>query len=373
VSKKVNIISDHVISALGNGSKSNFDKLIENQSGVRIDKSGKFSPNNLPLGSINDDFVSKWKSDNNLSSEYSRFETLCVLSVSEALKDTSVDISSKDTLLVLSTTKGNIDLIDKHENLDKLNLWYSAKKIAEYFNAANTPKIISNACMSGVAAILYANWHILAGNYKHAVVVGADILSKFVVSGFESFKSLSSEICKPFDRDRDGLTMGEAAATVVLSLTNRGEVSISKGATANDANHISGPSRTGEGLFQAINHILDKNDSVDFISAHGTATPFNDDMESVAFHRAGLNTVPVNSFKGYVGHTLGAAGVVEIIFSIWSMKNNTLIKTYGYKNFGVKEKINIIDKNYKKDINNVLKVASGFGGCNVAMLLEKND
>ncbi len=373
MSKRVDIVSDHLISALGSGSEENFNKLLNNRTGITMHNNGKYSDNMLPLGSINDEWLSQWAYNNELPEGFTRFEKLSILSISEALKDTSIDISSEDTLLVLSTTKGNVDLIEYPEMHNKLDLWYSAHQIAGYFKAKNRPRLISNACISGVVALMYAQWQLKEGRYKHAVVVGADTLSKFVVSGFESFMSLSSEICKPFDKNRDGLTIGEAAATMVLSTQEKGKVSIVKGATANDANHISGPSRTGEGLFQAIKHTLDNEDiQIDFISAHGTATPYNDDMESIAITRSGLNNVPVNGFKGYVGHTLGAAGIVEVIYSLWSMYHNKIIKTFGYNEFGVVEKVNIIDRNITKELNNVLKTASGFGGCNSALLLKKN-
>ncbi len=372
MNKRIDIISDHVISALGCGSEENFKKLTGNQSGITIHKNEKYSDNKLPLGSIDEELISQWVKDNDLPSGYTRFETLCIISISEALKKTEIDISSQETLLVISTTKGNVGLIDQPDLHHKLDLWYSANQIAGYFKTQNRPKIISNACISGVVALLYAQWQLRGGNYKHAVVLGADVLSKFVVSGFESFMSLSPNICKPFDKNRDGLTIGEAAATIVLSSEHKGKASIVKGATANDANHISGPSRTGEGLYQAIKHTLDDGRPIDFISAHGTATPYNDDMESIALKRCGLNNVPVNGFKGYVGHTLGAAGVVEIIYSLWSMYKESIIKTFGYEEFGVVEKINVVNENTSKELKNVLKTASGFGGCNSAIIIEKN-
>lgn len=373
MNKRTDIISDHVISALGDGSEENFKKLLNNRSGITFHKSGKYSDNTLPLGAIEEELISQRVNGNRLPEGYTRFEKLCILSISEALKGIDIDITSEDTLLVLSTTKGNIDLIENPEMHHKLDLWYSANRIASYFRTKNTPKVISNACISGVSALLYAQWHLKEGNYNHAVVVGADIISKFVVSGFESFMSLSPDICKPFDMRRDGLTLGEAAATIVLSTERKGRVGIVKGATANDANHISGPSRTGEGLYQAIKHTLDDDRQIDFISAHGTATPYNDDMESKAFKRSGLESTTVNGFKAYVGHTLGAAGIVEVIYSVWSMYENMIIKTFGYDEFGVAEKINIADRNIKKELKNVLKTASGFGGCNAAILLKKNE
>jgi 3-oxoacyl-[acyl-carrier-protein] synthase-1 len=113
--------------------------------------------------------------------------------------------------------------------------------------------------------------------------------------------------------------------------------------------------------------------AVDFISAHGTATRYNDDMESIALTRAGLNKVPVNSLKGYYGHTLGAAGVIESVISVETMRNNTLIKTLGCENPGVVEEINVVRETKKQEIKTMLKLASGFGGGNAAVLFEKNE
>ena len=127
------------------------------------------------------------------------------------------------------------------------------------------------------------------------------------------------------------------------------KILVSEGFSSNDANHISGPSRTGEGLFIAISRVLQKRyGNIDFISAHGTATPYNDEMESVAINRAGLHDVPVNSFKGYCGHTLGAAGVIESIMCVYSMRNNVIFNTLGISEAGVTEPFRIADNPVKK-------------------------
>ncbi|MCD4682545.1 MAG: 3-oxoacyl-ACP synthase, partial [Bacteroidales bacterium] len=108
-------------------------------------------------------------------------------------------------------------------------------------------------------------------------------------------------------------------------------------------------------------------------SAHGTATPYNDDMESIALARNNLAKTPVNSFKGFIGHTLGAAGIVESVFCFESMRQNILIKTYGLENTGTAEKINVITENKQQPVNKVLKIASGFGGSNAAILFKKTN
>ena len=147
---------------------------------------------------------------------------------------------------------------------------------------------------------------------------------------------------------------------------------IVNGASANDANHISGPSRTGDGLFKAVSETLKiSNIKPDTINAHGTATPFNDEMESIAFERAGLTDIPVNSLKGYYGHTLGAAGVLETIITLEAAANNRLIKSAGFSEQGVSGKIQLIKEHTSKEVKAVLKTASGFGGCNGAALFVK--
>jgi len=148
-------------------------------------------------------------------------------------------------------------------------------------------------------------------------------------------------------------------------------VSVGEGAVTNDANHISGPSRTGEGLYLAIRETLQGHDEVDMISAHGTATLYNDEMESLALKGAGLQNIPVHSLKGFLGHTLGAAGVLESALAVAAMKRNCQIPTLGYRDHGVTGNISVTTSPDRTEINNLLKVASGFGGCNAAIRFTK--
>ncbi|HEU4791481.1 MAG TPA: beta-ketoacyl synthase, partial [Flavobacterium sp.] len=143
----------------------------------------------------------------------------------------------------------------------------------------------------------------------------------------------------------------------------------------NDANHISGPSRTGEGLFRSIQSALAEakinSNQIDYISAHGTATPFNDEMEAIALNRLGLENIPLNSLKGFYGHTLGASGLLETVIGIQSALENKLFVSLGFDTIGVSQPINVIEKNEDKNIHFFLKTASGFGGCNTAVVFEK--
>ncbi|MCK4750461.1 MAG: hypothetical protein KAT15_25565, partial [Bacteroidales bacterium] len=245
-----------------------------------------------------------------------------------------------------------------------------AEVMARFFGMKNQPFVVSNACISGVVGMLLARRLISGGQDDHAIVLGADMISKFIVSGFQSFLSLSELPCRPFNKERDGLTLGEAAGTVIVS-RQYGNVELVRGAISNDANHISGPSRTGEGLLLSIRNTMKPGDLVDIISAHGTATVYNDEMESKAISRAGLEAIPVNSLKGYFGHSLGAAGIVESIINIEAMKKGVLVATKGFSSHGVTGNINVVDKVTHGNIQSVLKIASGFGGCNAAVLFRK--
>ncbi len=206
--------------------------------------------------------------------KYTRFEKMSILSIHEALKNSMLDPGDPECVMILSTTKGNVELLDQDEGFekDRLFLWKSAEIIAHFFKIKSRPIIVSNACISGVAAMLLGRRMIGSGTYKHAIVLGADLVSRFIVSGFQSFLSLSQEACKPFDNERDGLSLGEAASTVILTSKTTG-IELVSGSTSNDANHISGPSRNGDGLLLAINSTLRGQETPELISAHGTATP----------------------------------------------------------------------------------------------------
>ena len=377
------ILAENIVSPLGFTAEENFKNLIANHSGVRTLNDPAFIPVPFSGAQVDHSALENEFLKLNATGKYTRVEKLMLLSVSDAMKLSGIDAASSDTLFIFSSTKGNIELLSsKHKNEfdpDRIHLWKTAQVIAEYFGNPNKPLVISNACISGVAALIIGAEYVRQGKWKHVVVCGVDALTEFVVSGFQSFLAISEQPCRPFDKERNGISLGEAAATVVISSEKKNKspdvIEILGGATSNDANHISGPSRTGEGLVHAINHVLEqqqiKTGDIDFISAHGTATPYNDEMEAIAFSRTGLENIPLNSLKGYYGHTLGAAGVLESVASVHSMKNNLLIKSLGYSTHGVSRPVNVIRENISKEINTVLKVASGFGGGNAAMILRK--
>lgn len=308
---------------------------------------------------------------------YTKVEKMAILAAAQALEQAHLDAAREDVLFVISTTKGNVDLLSGNTyEPQRVYLWRTAQLIADYFGNPNTPMVVSNACISGCAAQLAAINQLRFGTYNYAVVVGAETLSKFVISGFQSFKALSKERCKPFDANRVGLNLGEAAAAMVYTIGEDdatlpdGTLLFQNGAISNDSNHISGPSRTAEGLLRAINKSIANFDTnrIAFLNAHGTATPYNDDMESIGVNRAGLQHIPVNSLKGYFGHTLGAAGVLETILSAHALRNRCVLKSNGTEQPGTVNDVQVPMQTQEVQGDAFMKLISGFGGSNAAML-----
>ncbi|MCY1663680.1 MULTISPECIES: beta-ketoacyl synthase N-terminal-like domain-containing protein [Chryseobacterium] len=387
--KEVYITDYNCVTPLGLDVSSNWNALVEGKSGVGLHK---IIENQEPFyasmidsekldNEFNRFFDSAQKSEirrlANDNVSFTRLEKMLLLSLKPLVKKHSI---SEETAFILSTTKGNISLLKNQETLpESVFLSNLAQKIADFFGFQTKPIVVSNACVSGVMAIGVAKNMILAGKYKDAFVIAGDEISEFVISGFNSFQAIGTEICKPYDKNRDGINIGEAAAAVYIT-SKRDEnenfsFKILGDSAINDANHISGPSRTGDGLFASINNAMTEAqvsaEKIDFISAHGTATIYNDEMEAIAFNRMNLQNIPLHSLKAYYGHCLGASGLLESIISMESALNKTLIPSKNFKETGTSQLLNIITENQSAEIKYILKTASGFGGCNAAIVLEK--
>lgn len=373
------ITAGSIISSLGFDTKENLSCIREYHSGItRIEDTGLFDEPFM-AARINDLWLRSAVSANNLEG-YTRMEQLFILCLSDTIRQSGVDPTDPDCALILSTTKGNIDSLQQcPEASSDVLLYTMAERIAGYFHCIHEPIIISNACISGVSALIVASRLIEAGKYKHILVAGGDILSRFVVTGFHSFKSISSEICKPYDEARDGLSLGEACGAVLvtseLSFVKEDQpVLIRGGAITNDANHISGPSRSGDGLYYAISQAMDEaalqENDISFVNAHGTATLYNDEMESKALHLAGLDGLPLNSMKSYWGHTLGASGIIEAVACMEELRSGEVFGTLGFQVCGLPYPLSVSNGHRRIDMKHCVKTASGFGGCNAAIVLS---
>lgn len=363
------------VTPLGFNAEDNWQNVLDGKSGIRkhdlFDSQPPFHAgiiDNNELGSI---FTAEFESEN-----FTRLEKMLLLSLKPLIEKNGV---TEKTVFILSTTKGNVSLLkNKIAPPEEAYLSVLAKTIADVFGFKSKPVVISNACVSGVMAVSVAKNMIESGLYEDAYVLAGDEVSEFVISGFNSFQAMSSEPCKPYDESRHGITIGEAAAALYVTTTPPTDgiyFEILGESAVNDANHISGPSRTGEGLFRSIENALKEAqisaEQLDYLSAHGTATIYNDEMESIAFTRAGLQNAPVNSLKGFYGHCLGASGLLEIIIAMECGRNNTLIKSLNLEKPGVLHTLNIITENKAQEIEYILKTASGFGGSNAAIILKK--
>ena len=367
-------IADNILSPLGATTAENYQAVKAGRSALARHDQRWTLPDKVLTASL----FSKEQEQQFLISGLSRFESMVVSSVREALSQTTLDVSQPNIILIISTTKGDVELLEESPEADHLSPADSAQRIARELGFTTDPIVACNACISGLSALILASRLLEDGQYDHAVVCGADSQSRFIVSGFQSLKALSPEPCRPFDMERMGLNLGEAAATMILSTVNcqlsTVNWTLGPGAIRNDATHISNPAKNGEGSCLALKTVVDDNDkdSLAFINAHGTATIFNDQMESVAIERAGLADIPVNAYKGCYGHTMGAAGVLETILSMAALDNQTILATQGFEELGVSGHISLSASQQSTSKSAFVKMLSGFGGCNAALLLEKN-
>jgi 3-oxoacyl-(acyl-carrier-protein) synthase len=288
--------------------------------------------------------------------------------------------------LVLSTTKANIEALERlSENRPcsetarrHLRADFLAADLATEFGAHGPVQCVSVACVSGLVAIQQGTKLIQRGAADAVLVVGMDHLSAFVVAGFTALKAIDPNGCLPFDRDRCGLSPGEAGAAIVLvreKFVTSSSIKILGWGGSNDANHLTGPSRDGSGLAQAIRSALKMAElpprEIDYVNVHGTGTPYNDAMESLALRSVfGDACPPFSGAKGMLGHTLGAAGVVETILCVIAMRENFLPGTPGLKipAEGVPASL-VREPRPVEKLNRVLKLNTGFGGVNGALIL----
>lgn len=377
--KEIYITDYNCVTPLGFDVSSNLKALLAGQSGVALHKiienQNAFYASVIDSEKLNEEFNRVFTQDVTL--EFTRLEKMLLLSMKPLVEKYNI---TEDTALILSTTKGNISLLKNQTELPEgVYLSQLAQKIADFFGFKTQPIVVSNACVSGVMAIAVAKNMIQAGKYRDAFVIAGDEISEFVISGFNSFQAIGSEPCRPYDKNRNGINIGEAAAATYITSEpaekEKFRFKVLGDSAINDANHISGPSRTGDGLYGSIKNAMMEAkvsaEQIDFISAHGTATLYNDEMESIAFSRMELQNVPLNSMKGYYGHCLGASGLLESIISMESALQNTLIPSKNFEKMGVSQPLNIIKENQAASIRYILKTASGFGGCNAAIVLEK--
>lgn len=368
----IEVLSTNILSPLGETTAANLAAVLRGDSAVKL-WSGRWGlPYAFQSALFSDEQASRW-----MLPGQPRFVSLALASIKQALGEVP-DIDRRRTRLVLSTTKGNVEALTVSPSHDDAALppSASADMLDGQLGLDGHPLVVDNACISGLSALIVASRLLQSGECESVIVCGAEVQSAFIVSGFQALKAMSAHRCRPFDIERTGLNLGEAAATIIL---RRNESTITRwrleaGAMANDAYHLTSPSPKAEGAYRALESILQGHDAqrLACVSAHGTATLFNDQMESVAIERAGLESVPVVGLKAYFGHTMGACGVLESALMMAALDQGVIPATLGYSERGVSAPIRVTTAPLPTQKKAFIKMLSGFGGSNAAVWFDKD-
>ncbi|MFC7357926.1 beta-ketoacyl-[acyl-carrier-protein] synthase family protein [Jejudonia soesokkakensis] len=377
-----------IISAIGTTISSNLESLLASESGITsLEFVDSKHATNIKVGEV--------KITNNSLAEalqlplkhtYTRTSLLGSIAAKEAIASAKIsDIQQYKTGLISATTVGGMDMTEIYwdqfasnpealQYIDSHHCGDSTSKIASQLGITEFTTTISTACSSAANAIMLGARLIKAGKLDRIIVGGTDPLSKFTINGFKSLLLLSEEACKPFDANRNGLNLGEAAAYLVLEADsvvkeeNKEPLAYLSGyANANDAHHQTASSPDGEGAFLAMQQALKaaslQPQDIDYINAHGTATPNNDLSESVAIQRIFGKNIPLfSSTKAFTGHTLAAAGAIEAVFSILALQQQKIFPNLNFAEAMPETGLLPVTTLQSKKIKHVVSNSFGFGG-----------
>jgi len=375
-----------VISAIGNSVAENLVSLREGKCGIGkacfID-SGYAAT--LPFGEVKlSSDALKAKLNIHLKG-ITRTSLLALHACEEAIKDAgwnSNELSSFNTALIGGTTVGGMCLTnelhhDAHAagNGSEYLTSYDCASIniflQEHYQMKGITNTINTACSSSANAIMYGARLIQHGFAERAIVGGFDSLAKFTINGFNALHILSDELCRPFDRDRKGLNLGEGAAFLILEKEEdlKGKkvyAELTGYANTNDAFHPSSLSDNGEGPYLAMKGAMDiaelQPQHISYINAHGTGTENNDLCESKAITRLFEHAPPFTSTKSNIGHTLGAAGAIEAVYSILNITNKEAFPQLNFKNEIAETNLVPLQALQQMNMQHVMSNSFGFGG-----------
>ncbi len=396
MNNRVAVTGMGIVSALGIGAEKNYNSLISGISPIDYPEILSTIHTKLPVGEVkitNESLAEML----GLSKEHSftRAALLGSLAVKEAIDQAGLQpLDLKTTGFISGTSVGGMDSTEQfyHQFKEKPELrrfieaqhpGFTTSQIAGYFGIRGLTGTVSTACSSAANAIMTGTRLIKSGKLKRVIVGGTDCLTKFTINGFNSLMILSSEKCKPFDKDRKGLNLGEGAAYLVLEaedvIGKKTVLSYVAGfGNANDAFHQTASSENGEGAFLAMKKALDtaaiKPKAIDYINAHGTATQNNDLSESVAVKRIFGNELPdFSSTKAFTGHCLGAAGGIEAVFSILSLQKNKIFPNLNFTTLMPETGIRPVTQCKAAELEVVLSNSFGFGGNCTSLIFSKNE
>lgn len=399
MNKGIAITGMGIISAIGKDVEENYNALISGKTGVsKISKISTIHKDAIKVGEID---LTNAQLEEQLgltpSNNYSRTALLGAIAAKQAVADAQItDIKDYRTGLVSSTSVGGMDMTEKYfyryledeavqKYIEGHHAGDSTQKIAQQLGIEQSlVTTISTACSSAANAIMFGARLIKSGKLDRVIVGGSDCLSKFTINGFKTLMILSDTDNTPFDENRKGLNLGEAAAFLVLEsekvvrTENKKVLAYVKGyGNANDAHHQTASSENGDGATLAMEKALKvakmQPEDIDYINAHGTATSNNDLSEGRAFQRIfGDKTPDFSSTKPYTGHTLAAAGGIEAVYAVLAIQNNTIYPNLNFET-PMKE-FNLIPQTQtkEKELNTVLSNSLGFGGnCSTVIFSKK--
>lgn len=294
---------------------------------------------------------------------------------------------SDNTYVIWAGIKGDVEYIENQSKGVKNTSLFLGSHYREYvckkLGIKNSGMEVNAACASSTVALALGAEMISSGTQSSVLVICADILSRFSFTGFSALRGLSATACRPFDKERDGLSLGDGAAAILLTNETYAKAhsldlhaKLSGWGISNDANHITGPAKDGRGLILAIRSALSqsrlKEDELEAFCPHGTGTVYNDAMELTALQSIfGDRRFPLFSVKGAIGHTLGAAGAIEAAISIKAMDERIVPATTGFSTHEERTigRVSAVKQAFAG--NNILTTNSGFGGCNAALIFER--
>ncbi|RXR31578.1 beta-ketoacyl-[acyl-carrier-protein] synthase family protein [Flavobacterium piscinae] len=399
MNKRVAITGMGIISSIGNSVEENFQSLINGKTGIStIENLETIHKEVIMVGEIkltNQQLAKQLNlsEDNN----FSRTTLLGAIAVREALENANVkDINDCRSGFISATSVGGMDLNEKyfyeyyndeslHKYINSHDAGDSSHQIADYIGLKGMVTTVSTACSSAANAIMLGCRLIQSGQLDRVIVGGTDALAKFTINGFKTLMILSDTYNTPFDNDRKGLNLGEAAAFLVLESdeivqkNNKKVLAYVSGfGNANDAFHQTASSENGEGAFLAMQKAFKladlKPEDINYINAHGTATPNNDLSEGRAILRIFNNKVPdFSSTKAFTGHTLAAAAAIEAVYSVLALQHNLVFPNMNFKK--PMEEFNLIPQTIlkEKNINHVLSNSFGFGGNCSTVIFSKSE
>ncbi|MDR3266340.1 MAG: beta-ketoacyl-[acyl-carrier-protein] synthase family protein [Tannerella sp.] len=397
--EKIVITGAGVVSALGIGKEDTYKAFVNRRSGVEPIKYLKTSHTYLPVGEVKYSSEELCDMLNIPQSEACiRSSLIAIPAVSEAIRQAKIEDRSGLKVAFLSgITVGGMDKAEEYYadflNNNSKNAYIElndcgacTEQIADYFGGFQIVSTIVTACSSSANTIMMGADMIRCGKADVVIAGGCECLSRYHVNGFNTLMILDKELCKPFDRDRAGINLGEGAGYIVLeSAENAKKRGVSPIAVlsgyynACDAFHTTASSPDGLGPYLAMKGALEnaglKPEDIDYLNAHGTGTPNNDLTEGVAIMRLfGENIPPVASIKAFTGHTTSAAGGFEAVVSILAIQNDFLPVNLNFRNRI--EELNfspVTVYEYLRPIRHVLSNSFGFGGNDSAIVFSSFD